>query len=53
MPGDYLEDGPMYACFGVCYLDGTMPSLVVIGNDMARPPQPDISYSGAAARTPG
>ncbi|WP_117212385.1 carbohydrate-binding protein [Allorhizocola rhizosphaerae] len=28
VPTDYLSDGPMYARFGVGYLDGTNPSLV-------------------------
>ncbi|MCX5415928.1 hypothetical protein [Streptomyces sp. NBC_00059] len=28
VPGDYLADGPMYARFGVGYLDGSTPSLV-------------------------
>lgn len=28
VPTDYLSDGPMYARFGVGYLDGTRPSLV-------------------------
>ncbi|MGS2648258.1 rhamnogalacturonan lyase family protein [Streptosporangium sp. LJ11] len=28
VPTDYLSDGPMYARFGVGYLDGTTPSLV-------------------------
>ncbi|RVX43745.1 hypothetical protein EDD27_6439 [Nonomuraea polychroma] len=28
VPTDYLADGPMYARFGVGYLDGTTPSLV-------------------------
>lgn len=28
VPDDYLSDGPMYARFGVGYLDGTTPSLV-------------------------
>ncbi|MEV0621334.1 hypothetical protein AB0I81_48955 [Nonomuraea sp. NPDC050404] len=28
VPGDYLADGPLYARFGVGYLDGRTPSLV-------------------------
>ncbi|MGI5149396.1 hypothetical protein ACQEVC_24100 [Plantactinospora sp. CA-294935] len=28
VPGDYLVDGPMYARFGVGYLDGSTPCLV-------------------------
>nr|WP_277605897.1 carbohydrate-binding protein [Glycomyces sp. L485] len=28
VPTDYISDGPMYARFAACYLDGTTPSLV-------------------------